>query len=99
MAEHLIFVYGSLKRGGRNAHELAGQKFVGPARSVPGYRLFDLGESPGMVAYPADTNGVEGEIWAVDDARLARLDRFEGTPHLYRREPLKLLPPFADREI
>lgn len=99
MAGHLIFVYGSLKRGESNHREMAEQTFVGFARTVPGYRLFDLGEYPAMVAQPADQEGVQGEVWFVDDACLAHLDRFEGTPTYYRREPIKLLPPFADQAV
>jgi len=34
-----IFVYGTLKRGGRNHHFMAGQQFVGEARTAPGYTL------------------------------------------------------------
>ena len=96
----LIFVYGTLKRGCSNHGQLAGQAFVGPARTVPGFRLFDLGGYPGIVAVPEDRDGVVGEIWSVDADCLERLDAFEGVHEgLYRREPLPLLPPFADQGI
>ena len=95
---HLIFVYGTLKRGGRNHHHLAEQTFVGPARTSPGVRLFDLGGFPGLVAQAADRDGVSGEVWSVDAECLQRLDDLEGVPEgLYRRAPVALLPPFADR--
>jgi gamma-glutamylaminecyclotransferase len=98
--ETLVFVYGTLKRGGNNHRYLAGQKFVGEARTPPGFRLFDLGEYPGMVAYADDRAGVSGEVWAVDAGCLARLDVLEGLAEgLYRREPVPLLPPFADRKV
>lgn len=98
--EKLVFVYGTLKRGGANHHFLAEQKFVGEARTAPGFRLFDLGGYPGMVAQPDDRDGIGGEVWAVDTAALVRLDALEGLAQgLYRREAIPLLPPFADRGI
>jgi len=82
----LIFVYGTLKRGCRNHHFLAGQKFVGEARTAPGFRLYDLGGHPGMVAQSDDTEGVTGEIWEVDASALGRLDALEGLAEgMYRR--------------
>ncbi len=99
-APHLIFVYGTLKRRCSNHHVLAGQHFLGEARTVPGYRLYHLGEYPGMIAAPDDTVGVIGEVWSVDAATLARLDAFEGTHEgLYRREPIQLLAPFSAHPV
>jgi gamma-glutamylcyclotransferase (GGCT)/AIG2-like uncharacterized protein YtfP len=96
----LLFVYGTLKRGGSNHHFLTDQKFVGEARTVPGFRLYELGGFPGMVAKPDDLDGVTGEIWAVDDEALVRLDALEGLDEgLYRRAAVPLLPPFADQGI
>ena len=99
-ASTLVFVYGTLKRGGSNHRLLADQRFVAEARTVPGYRLYHLGDYPGMIVAADDTIGVSGEIWSVDDDALARLDAFEGVHEsLYRREPIKLLPPFADQRV
>jgi gamma-glutamylcyclotransferase (GGCT)/AIG2-like uncharacterized protein YtfP len=87
----LVFVYGTLKRGGSNHHHLAGQEFVAPARTGPGYRLYQLGEYPGLVASPGATAAITGEVWSVDDACLAALDRLEGTAEgLYARVPVAL---------
>jgi len=96
----IIFVYGTLKRGGSNHHFLAGQKFIGEARTAAGFRLYDLGGHPGMVTQPDDTAGVVGEIWEVAADALVQLDALEGLAEgMYRREPVPLLPPFADRGI
>ena len=96
----LLFVYGTLKRGCTNHHHLAGQTFVGTARTPPGYRLYDLGGYPGIVSQPDDRDGVVGEVWSVDDDALRRLDRFEGIHEgLYRREPLALLPPYEGKPV
>ena len=73
----LLFVYGTLKRGCSNHRFLAEQTFVASARTPSGYRLFDFGGYPGIVAVPADRDGVMGEVWSVDSAALQRLDDFE----------------------
>ena len=47
------------------------------ARTVPGYRLFDLGGYPGLVEHSTDREGVTGEVWSVDAAALRRLVEFQ----------------------
>jgi len=99
-AEKLLFVYGTLKRGCANHHFLAEQKFIGEARTAPGFRLYNLGGYPGMVAKANDRDGVTGEVWSVDPAALTRLDGLEGLAEgVYRREAIPLLPPFDNRGI
>jgi gamma-glutamylaminecyclotransferase len=94
---HLLFVYGTLKRGGSNGRWMDGQRFLGPARTAPGVTLYSLGEYPGLVAEPSDRDGVVGELWVVDAAALARLDEFEGVGEgLYAREPARLVEYPAD---
>jgi len=95
----LVFVYGTLKRGCRNHHYMAGQQLRGDARTAPGYTLFSLGDYPGMVR-SSDANHVEGEVWAVDAAALSRLDELEGIEEqLYARMPVTLSAPFADQVV
>lgn len=92
----LLFVYGTLKRGGSNHGWLEGQIVLGPASTAPGFTLYSLGKYPGLVADAADRDGVVGELWSVDAACLARLDAFEGVPEgLYVRERARLaeIPP------
>lgn len=96
----LLFVYGTLKRGCSNHHHMTGQTFVSLARTRPGYRLYDLGGYPGIVPVVGDTDGVVGEVWSVDADGLRRLDVFEGVHEgLYRRAPVPLEPPFADKQV
>jgi len=92
-AESEIFVYGTLKRGEANHGQLAGQTFVGAAATKAAYRLYALDGYPGMVE-AGDGRSIPGEIWRVDERRLARLDAFEGVPEgLYRRAEVHLLSP------
>lgn len=88
-----VFVYGTLKRGGSNHAFLAGQRYLGDARTAPGFTLYSLGDYPGMVRAPGDTTGVTGELWVVDDGCLAELDRLEGLDEgLYERIDVILAP-------
>eukprot|EP00727_Mastigamoeba_balamuthi_P014113 m51a1_g9324 hypothetical protein (334) ;mRNA; r:216-1699 len=93
----LVFVYGSLKRGHWNAHFLEGQQFVGEARTVPGYRLYDVGSYPAMVAVPPGSRptSVQGELWRVSPEAMARLDALEEVPDLYVRASVQLEGPHA----
>lgn len=74
----LLFVYGTLKRGHDNHSWIERQRFIDVARTLPLYRLHDLGGYPGMVrAREGEGLAIEGEIWEVDPAGLARLDVLE----------------------
>lgn len=96
----LVFVYGTLKRGGGNHRHLAGQQFLGKAGTVPGYALYALGDYPGMVRAPEESRGIQGEVWQVDAACLAQLDRLEGVSEgLYERVSVKLAAPFHDQPV
>ncbi len=83
----VLFVYGTLKRGGENAHRLAGQEFLGAAVTAPLYRVYDLGPHPGLVR-AAPGLAVRGELFAVDARCLAELDEFEEVPGPFVREPI-----------
>ena len=92
--KHNIFVYGSLKRGFSNHSLLAEQHFVAIGKTRPRYKIYALSSYPGMVEVSENGRSIEGEIWTVDSACLARLDRLEDTAHgLYKRVPITLLPP------
>ncbi len=91
---HRLFVYGSLKRGFSNHHFLQGQTFLGEARTLPVYRMFDYGGFPALVSATADGMAIEGEIWQIDGACLAKIDELECVDHgLYERTTAKLAPP------
>ena len=79
-----VFVYGSLKRGGRLHSALHLSRFLGTWQTKhEAYSLIDLG------AFPAMTTGgehiVEGEMYEVDDGILKRLDMIELGAGYYRQ--------------
>jgi gamma-glutamylaminecyclotransferase len=86
--QHLMFVYGTLRQDEVNHDLLATARFVGEARTEPCFELFDLGAFPAMSAN--GQTAVLGELYAVDDATLARLDHLEGHPRLYQRTRIRL---------
>lgn len=90
---HLIFVYGTLKRGHGNHYLLETSHFVGTGwTELP---LF-LAEAGIPFAFPLpesphNTRPVAGELYAVDAATRRRLDRLEGHPYSYRRTLITVL--------
>jgi len=85
----LLFVYGSLKQGFPNAHVNTGQRVPGNFRTLqrlPFY-LADGGRLPCLVLQPGHGLQVLGELFEVDAAALAAMDRLErvGEPQGYSR--------------
>jgi gamma-glutamylaminecyclotransferase len=83
-----LFVYGTLMRGGVRHRVLAGQRFLGEARTRPHYALFDLGAYPGLVHSASEGQAIYGELYEIDAGSIARLDRIEDAPTLFRLEPI-----------
>lgn len=89
-----VFVYGSLKKGYALHHLLEDQQFLGLARTLPLYRIYDLGEYPGLIDVP-DGLEIHGEVYEVSAEALERLDAAEGVSDgYYARRQIQLLPPF-----
>lgn len=87
-----VFVYGTLKRGGRLHHCLTDSEYVG--EGVVRGKLYDVGAFPALihsdsVAGGSDHSYVRGEIYSVDADTLQHLDIVEGAPMLYRRESVE----------
>ncbi len=82
------FVYGTLMRGEANHRLLRGSLFVGAAKTVRGFGLFDHGHFPAMVRMGDGV--VSGEVFEITDETLRALDRLEGYPNLYGRELIDL---------
>jgi len=70
----LVAVYGTLKRGLRNHHWLAGAEYIG-ADTLDDVTLYDLGHCPGAKAEPS--HGIDVELYRVDARGLRDLDRLE----------------------
>lgn len=92
-AGHLLFVYGTLKRGYHANLMLDGATFIGPDKI--GGKLYSLGGFPGVrdaTANPfSSVFQVHGEVYRLpdDDAcplMVRALDRYEGYPDLYSRK-------------
>lgn len=85
MSKHLVFVYGTLRRGGvRSMPELfPGSEFVGRA-SVRG-QLYDFGEYPGL-RLDESGSAVAGEVYEVSEEVLRKLDDIEAPAYYSRRE-------------
>ncbi len=84
--QHLIFVYGTLRRNERHHHLLENSEYLGLYETDPDYQLFNLGSYPGV------TEGnckVTGEIYRIDDGLLSQLDELENVPNEYIRETME----------
>jgi gamma-glutamylcyclotransferase (GGCT)/AIG2-like uncharacterized protein YtfP len=85
MTKHLVFVYGTLRRGSARAMSLRfpNSKFIADA-TVRG-SLYDLGAYPGL--FPNESNSsVVGEVYEVDDEILKELDDFEAASNYWRKQ-------------
>jgi gamma-glutamylcyclotransferase (GGCT)/AIG2-like uncharacterized protein YtfP len=71
----LVFVYGTLRRGGSNHFRMAGAEFV-TAGTITG-RMYRINWYPGLVLDPAGDE-IHGEVYSVGPELLAALDVFEG---------------------
>lgn len=83
----LVFVYGTLKSGGRLNSVMAKDEFLGEAYTVnEAFDLFSNG------SFPYLWHGkyrVRGELWDVSDDTMNRLHMIEGVPHHYQTiEPI-----------
>ena len=91
--EHLLFVYGTLKRGHFRNSVLSGQTFLGDVSTMPYYRLYDCGSYPALVEVDRGVS-VQGELWRVEPECIRLLDDIEGVDRgLYRRGLVRLAPP------
>lgn len=98
----LVFVYGTLQRGRVLHQHLAGQRFVGAARTCPAYRLYRIEWYPGLVDAATGQQGlaIHGEVWDVDEAGMQTLDAVEDVDSgLYVRRAIRLQHPFDRTEM
>lgn len=84
MARHVVFVYGTLRKGSWNHGFMRGARFLGAGRTAGKYALYV--ERIPFVDKDQPVSRIRGEVYEVDDTVLAALDELEGHPHEYRRE-------------
>jgi gamma-glutamylcyclotransferase (GGCT)/AIG2-like uncharacterized protein YtfP len=85
MSKHLVFVYGTLRRGCPRAMSVRfpNSKFITDVR-VRG-SLYDLGAYPGLLLNES-TSLVTGEVYEVDNELLNTLDEFEASSSYLRKQ-------------
>ncbi|MFW5837384.1 MAG: gamma-glutamylcyclotransferase family protein [Desulfovibrionaceae bacterium] len=83
-SDHLVFVYGTLRRGGSNHRLIADSEFLGRARTASPYALY-VGLYP-FVVKQLPVSPIRGEVYRVDHATIERLDELEDHPEVYCRE-------------
>lgn len=92
----LIFVFGTLKEGFCNFHVNRGRRVGGAFVTEQPHALYILGPRhlPWLVRQPELGHSVLGQLFEVDDATLADMDRLERVtePLWYRRETLAVRP-------
>ncbi|MDI1449798.1 gamma-glutamylcyclotransferase family protein [Polyangium sp. 6x1] len=86
--EIVLFVCDSLMQGEELHARLAAARPLGPATTVAGYDLVDLGATGALV--PGGMVAVVGELYALEPQALAALDVFRGHPVLNQRVSIRL---------
>lgn len=85
MNQHLVFVYGTLRRGGTRAMPTIFPEATFIDNATVQGRLYDFGDYPGLLL--DDSNSfVVGEVYEVDDELLKQLDEFEAGSHYLRKQ-------------
>lgn len=78
--KHLVFVYGTLKNGHLRSSVLQNERYLGIARTVSKYAMYQYGGYPALVSSPEENNHpITGELYEVGDEMMVRLDEIEGT--------------------
>jgi len=91
MANHNVFVYGTLKS--KNAVRglnscFYGAKYISEATTEDSvYNMVNMGPFPAAVLN--GENKIKGEFYQVDSETLEVLDQIEGYPHFYNRTRVK----------
>ena len=87
--KHVIFVYGTLRKGQGNHRLLDRSKFLGNAKTKKRYALY--GSWIPFLSRTGSVSQVTGEVYSFDGATLLNLDRLEGHPDAYKREQAEVV--------
>jgi gamma-glutamylcyclotransferase (GGCT)/AIG2-like uncharacterized protein YtfP len=85
MNKHLVFIYGTLRRGGAGSMSMRFPKSKFIAEAKANGSLYDLGRYPGLVSDESNSL-VVGEVYEVDDELLDELDEFEASSNYVRNQ-------------
>lgn len=88
----LLFTYGTLRRGESRHRHIRDQRFLGEYRTEPLYVLIPGPDYP-CLRLPRDGEtpaSVPGELYEIDEALLPLLDQVEGSPWLFKLEPIRV---------
>ena len=78
-----VFVYGTLKRGQRNAHFMQGAEFLGLHRTEQIYSMYEFEDYPAVCL--RGSQAIAGEVYHISDRQFGMLDDLEWYPHFYQR--------------
>lgn len=78
-----LFVYGTLKRGFRNAYYLNDADYLGEFTTRSHYSMYDFGGYPAVSQ--AGNSAIAGEVYRVNLDHIAATDRLEWYPDFYQR--------------
>lgn len=85
----VLFVYGTLKQDHSNNRLLKGAEFLGTAKTLEKYSLYESGIP--YVIKGETVSHIYGELYRVDELTLKIIDSLEGHPRWYRREEVEVL--------
>ena len=80
---HQVFVYGTLKRGQRNAHFLDSAKYIAEFVTAEEYWMYEFDDFPAVCEQ--GMHAIHGEIYRVNDTEFKSLDDLEWYPNFYQR--------------
>ena len=88
-----VFVYGTLKKGGRNSRLLKDALYLGKAKTKLKWTMIGSGYHFPYVLEQNDNLGkrIQGEVYHVTTDELKRLDELEGVPSHYKKEKISVV--------
>ncbi|NPA54299.1 MAG: gamma-glutamylcyclotransferase [Aquificae bacterium] len=87
--KHIVFVYGTLKKGFCNHYYLRKARFLGSGRTKEKYKM-TVSDIP-FVSKKEKISYIYGGIYEIDEETLKNLDILEEHPSFYKREKIKVL--------
>ena len=83
-----IVVYGSLCAGMGNHRVIDGSKLLSSEIVSLPFEMIDMGSYPGLIR-SKDINDIQVEVYEVDAQTYQSVERLEGWPSFYSREPIE----------